>query len=164
MHLLVTYGTKLGGTVDIAESIGRELSSHGYGVTVAPAVDLIAPAGFDAVIVGGSLYRGRWSRQARHYIRRYSSQLRTKPVWLFSSGPLDDSALRGIPPTARVAHAMLRVNARGHVTFGGRLEPDAKGILPRTMAKTKAGDWRNAEHIARWAAQIAEELRSSVAA
>lgn len=88
------------------------------------------------MIVAGALYANRWHRDARRFIRRHSDQLRRLPVWLVSTGPLDDSAARHeIPPTAQVGRLAQRVNARGHITFGGQLAPDAKGFPARSMAK-----------------------------
>ena len=69
-------------------------------------------------------------------VKRHLADLRSKPVWLFSSGPLDDSATeKDIPPIKSVAKLLDRVGARGHVTFGGRLEEES-GDLP-------VGDWRD---------------------
>jgi menaquinone-dependent protoporphyrinogen oxidase len=80
-------------------------------------------------------------------------------VWLFSSGPLDDSATTGeIAPIAQVQDLLQRVGARGHATFGGRLAPDAKGLPASAMAKTRAGDWRDPTRIRSWAATVAQEL------
>ncbi|MDZ7882757.1 MAG: flavodoxin domain-containing protein [Mycobacterium sp.] len=63
-----------------------------------------APTGLDAVIVAGALYANRWHRDARRFVRPNTESLRTMPVWLVSSGPLDDSAARrSIAPTAQVA-------------------------------------------------------------
>ena len=46
------------------------------------------------------------------------------PVWLFSSGPLDDSAAEGdIPAVPQVQQVAKEIRARGHRTFGGRLTP-----------------------------------------
>lgn len=81
------------------------------------------------------------------------------PVWLVNSGPLDDSAeQRDIPPTAQVAKLASRVGARGHVTFGGRLEPGAKGFPASAMAKTEAGDWRSPAHVRRGVTTVINEL------
>src|SRR6266511_1142169 len=90
---------------------------------------------------------------------RPASALRTRPVWLFSSGPLDDSATTGeIAPIAQVQDLLRRVGARGHATFGGRLAPDAKGLTASAIAKTRAGDWRDPTRIRSWAATVAQEL------
>lgn len=165
MRVLVTYGTKLGGTADIAETIGAQLSKQGFEAEVAPARDLVNPATFDAVIVGGALYASRWVKEARRYVKHFGSDLRTKPVWLFSSGPLDESASQQeIPPTWHVKAAMKDADARGHATFGGRLDTDAKGFMASGMAKTNAGDWRDTEQIVSWATDIGAVLMAHDAA
>ena len=53
---------------------------------------------------------------------------------------------------------MRRVNARDHVTFGGRLAPDAKGFPASAMAKKKAGDWRDPTQVKAWVHGIAAQL------
>jgi menaquinone-dependent protoporphyrinogen oxidase len=81
------------------------------------------------------------------------------PVWLVSSGPLDDSAAQHeIPPTSQVRKLATRVGARDHVTFGGYLAPDARGFPASAMAKSKAGDWRDPAHIRRWVATVVGQL------
>jgi menaquinone-dependent protoporphyrinogen oxidase len=86
------------------------------------------------------------------------------PVWLVSSGPLDDSAAQqDIPPTSQVRKLAARVGARGHATFGGRLSPDAKGLLARAMAKNSAGDWRDPAHVRRWVATVVSDLHTEEA-
>jgi menaquinone-dependent protoporphyrinogen oxidase len=90
----------------------------------------------------------RWHRDARHFVRRYRDALSERPVWLFSSGPLDRSAEeRDIAPVRSVARATRRIGARGHVTFGGRLTPDPGGRIATGMAKKSAGDFRNREQV-----------------
>jgi hypothetical protein len=37
--------------------------------------------------------------------------------------------------------------------------PDAKGFTARSMARTRAGDWRDPEQIKAWGRRIVEELR-----
>jgi menaquinone-dependent protoporphyrinogen IX oxidase len=45
-----------------------------------------------------------------------------------------------------------------HMTFGGRLTPDAKGFPASAMAKKVAGDWRDEESVRLWATSIAASL------
>ena len=60
-------------------------------------------------------------------------------VWLVSSEPLDDSAEQhDIPPTSQVRNLAAAVGARSHVTFAGRLTPDAKGFPASAMVKRSA--------------------------
>jgi menaquinone-dependent protoporphyrinogen oxidase len=84
-------------------------------------------------------------------------------VYLFSSGPLDDSASSGdIPPVKGVKALMERVGAQGHVTFGGRLAPDARGFPANAMAKKLAGDWRDPAQVRDWTLIVASQLRGNV--
>jgi menaquinone-dependent protoporphyrinogen oxidase len=159
MRVLVTWGTEHGGTEGIARIIGEQIRSDAVDVDLVPANQTRGLEPYDAVIIGGALYANRWQRDARRFVLRNTKALRQVPVWLFSSGPLDDSAEReAIAPTTQVKAFMERIGARGHVTFGGRLEPNAKGFPASSMAKTNAGDWRSPERIRTWAAQVAREL------
>jgi len=159
MRVLVTWGSKRGGTEGIARIIGDRLREEGVDVQLLPAREATGAETYDAVIVGGALYANRWHAAARRFVNRQEKNLRRVPVWFFSSGPLDDSAeRRSIPPTPQVQVLMERVGARGHVTFGGRLAPDARGFPASAMAKTRAGDWRRPDRIGAWASAIAASL------
>jgi menaquinone-dependent protoporphyrinogen oxidase len=119
MRVLVTYGSERGGTGGLTEK--------GLTVDLLPPEDIDSLDGYDAVVVDGAL-------------KRHTSELKQRPVNFFSSGPLDDSAIRtDIPPVKGLKALMERVGARGQVTFGGRLAADAKGFPASTMAKNRAG-------------------------
>ncbi len=159
MHILIAYGSKREGTAGLATMIGDALRDLGHDVVVAPAKGIRDLDGSEAVIVAGALYANRWHRDARRFVKRNRERLRQLPVWLVSSGPLDDSAEQhDIPPTHQVHKLAALVGARGHVTFGGRLASDAQGFPASAMAKTKAGDWRDSAHVQRWAKTVADEL------
>ena len=161
MRALVTYGSKMGGTAGLAEMIGSELGANGIDAEVKPAAEVRNVHPYDAVIVGGALYSTRWHKDARRFVRRYRSALATKPVWFFSSGPLDDSAnAEAIPPVRFVRKAIDGIGARGHITFGGRMPTDAKGFPASSMARDNAGDWRDPDQVREWAKFVAEELHA----
>lgn len=159
MTVLVAYGSKRGGTQDLAEQIGAELRALGDDVRVEPARAVKGLGEVDAVVVAGAVYAGRWHKDARRFVRRHEQELAARPVWLVASGPLDATADDGaLPPVQHVREAMERVHARGQVTFGGRLEPDAQGFPASAMAKTQAGDWRNPERVRAWVATVHGDL------
>jgi menaquinone-dependent protoporphyrinogen oxidase len=160
MRVLVVYGSKMGGTAGIAELVGNALTDAGFQVDVRPAPEVANLDPYNAVILGGAIYTGHWHRQARRFVKRHSDALQERPVWLFSSGPLNGSAAEEIPPVPQVQELGERIGARGHVTFGGRLPADATGFPASAMAKTHAGDWRDPARIRGWAADIAIELVS----
>lgn len=152
MTVLVCHGSKRGGTRELAEWIGASLQKNGIDAEVMPARDVDSVAGYDAIIIGGALYTFRWHGDAKRVVRRHAETLSQMPVWLFSSGPLDGTATEGlIPPVRFVRRAMERIRAKGHMTFGGRLEPGAHAKLP-------TGDWRDRDQVDGWAREIAAEL------
>ncbi|HEY3610627.1 MAG TPA: flavodoxin domain-containing protein [Pseudonocardiaceae bacterium] len=161
MRVLVAYGSRNGATAGLARMIGTALLARGLDTEVLAADDVYGLAGFDAVIVAGALYYGRWHRAARSFVRRLADELRQMPVWLVSSGPLDDSATTTeIPPVPQVRLLSAVIGAREHVTFGGRLATDAIGFPARAMARTRSGDWRDATQVRDWSQSVAEELLS----
>lgn len=93
-------------------------------------------------------------------MNRHGRQLAERPLWFFSSGPLDASVSeRDIPPVHGVRRAMARLDARGHVTFGGCLEEGAKGRIAQSIVRNgKGGDFRDFGAIEGWATRIADEL------
>ena len=164
MTVLVTYGSTRGGTAELAETVADSLRQAGLAVDVVPARAVRGVGGYDAVVVGGALYAFHWHRDARRFVKRHTAELRRRPTYFFSSGPLDDSAVQGgIPPVKGVDALMRRVGALGHTTFGGRLSPEAKGWPASAMAKKHAGDWRDRDQVRTWAGAIAPQLRAGVA-
>ena len=166
MKALVVYGSKRGGTAGLAEMVGRALGDEGVESDVrSGAEDVPDLDQYDAVVIGGGLYANRWHKDARRFVRRHADELRGRPVWMFSSGPLDDSAETSeIPPTGPVAKAMVRAGARGHETFGGSLSPETHGFPAAALAKSHAGDFRSEEHVRRWVHGVVEELRAQAPA
>ena len=131
MRVLVTWGSKLGGAEGIAELVVETLREAGHEVVARDVRDAPAPAGFDAAIIGGTVYENRWMGAVRHYVERHARELRRMPTWLFSSGMLDAANPRDVTALA------VEIGAIGDVMFGGRHE---------------------AERIRAWAAHIAMEL------
>ncbi|MEU5893670.1 flavodoxin domain-containing protein [Streptomyces sp. NPDC047461] len=158
--VLVAYGTTNGSTARIAEAVAAVLRKEGFTAEALPAGAVARVTPYDAVVLGGGLYAGRWHKNARRFVRRHGGELAGLPLWLFSSGPLDASASeRDIPPVPGVQKVITRLDARGHVTFGGCLEEGAKGWVARMILRNgKGGDFRDFDRIEQWARQIADEL------
>jgi len=163
MRILVTYGSTRGGTQGLAEMVAEDLRAEGFEADLLPPRQVRRLDGYDAVIVGGALYASRWHRASRRFVTRHAAEIRQRPAYFFSSGPLDDSASCGdIPPVKGVKALMGKTGVREHVTFGGRLAPDARGFPASAMAKKRAGDWRDARQVKQWAQTIASQLRGEV--
>src|SRR4051794_18241415 len=129
-HVLVAYGSRHGSTRGIAEIVGDELRRAGCFASVRPAHSVKDLVRYDAVVLGGAIYAGHWHTDARHFAHRFHDRLSVLPLWMFSSGPLDDSASdHEIPPVRAVEHMRVALGGRGHATFGGCLEPDVDGFI-----------------------------------
>jgi menaquinone-dependent protoporphyrinogen oxidase len=152
-QVLVAYATRNGATAEIARWIGDDLVASGVRATVRPAGAAGDLTGYDAVVLGSGVYRGRWLPEAARFARRHRRTLAGLPVWLFSSGPLDPSAAqRSLPPVPGAVRVADAVDALDHVTFGGRLIPGARGFIARQIiAQGKGGDFRDRAQIRDWA-------------
>ncbi|MFJ3233611.1 flavodoxin domain-containing protein [Streptomyces sp. NPDC086787] len=159
-RVLVAYGTTNGSTAQIAEAVAHVLCKEGLTAEARPAPSVASIETYDAVVVGGALYAGRWHKDARRFVRRHRRVLAARPLWFFSSGPLDASASeRNIPPVPGVRRAMDRLGVREHITFGGSLEEGARGrVAQMILCNGKGGDFRDLPAIEAWAERLAEEM------
>jgi menaquinone-dependent protoporphyrinogen oxidase len=91
MKVLVVYGTRWGGTVDIAEKIGQVIKDKGYSVDVVDAkkslqrVDL-----YDLVIVGSGIRADKWTKETIAFLERNAELLVNKKTALFVSCQMAD--------------------------------------------------------------------------
>jgi len=162
MKALIVYGSERGGTQGLAAMIGDALAGRGLDTDVQAAADRVVLDEYDAVVVAGALYAGRWHADARRFVKTHRAELQSRQTWFVSSGPLDQSATeRDIAPVPQVAKLMTEVQAVGHMTFGGRLEPDAKGLLAGLMAKGHSGDWRDPTQVEKFAESVVSSLSGS---
>ncbi|MGW2745536.1 flavodoxin domain-containing protein [Streptomyces sp. NPDC001450] len=161
--VLVAYGTRNGSTAQIAEAVAQVLRKEGLTAEARPAPSVASIETYDAVVVGGALYAGRWHKDARRFIRRHRRALAERPLWFFSSGPLDASASdRDIPPVSGVRRAMEQLGVREHITFGGCLQEGARGRVARMILRSgKGGDFRCFPAIEAWTERMAEELTAA---
>ncbi|GAA4543850.1 flavodoxin domain-containing protein [Streptomyces collinus] len=146
-NVLVAYGTTNGSTAEIAEAVAAVLRKEGVAAEALPARSATSVSPYDAVVVGGGLYAGRWHKDARRFVRRHGRSLAGRPVWFFSSGPLDASASeRDIPPVPGVRRAMDKLEASNALlraaTGAGLLvvghRPAERPTVPRTGPVTHA--------------------------
>jgi menaquinone-dependent protoporphyrinogen oxidase len=158
-RVLVAYATKMGSTREIAESIAGILEAAGLQATAVAARDVRDLGEYDAVILGSALYAAHWQRDANRFVAHHREALRDRPVWLFSSGPLDHRlAAADLPITPNAAEITASINPRGHRTFGGRLDRDSPGVDPQVLETHPLGDFRDWDVIRAWAAGVAEAL------
>lgn len=158
-RVLVAYATKMGSNAQVAEAIATVLRDAGLAVDVQSARAVRDLSAFDAVVLGSALYAAHWQRDANRFVNRLRAGLRERPLWLWSSGPLDAAlAAKDLPPAANVLEIMGDVPFRGHRTFGGLLDPANPAVDEQILRTHPVGDFRDWERIRTYAAQIAQAL------
>ena len=189
-RVLIVHASRHGGSAGIAERIGQVLEEAGLDTVVGRARDLPDPRTFDACIVGAGVYMGSWVDDGIKYLERYGPVLATKPVWLFSSGPLPGSSMEPKNPTAdpveialgpaegpgsggrrKLEAAAAPIGPRDHKVFTGafdRTDPPATlaervvRIMPIATRVLPEGDFRDWPAIEAWAKSIAATLMEPV--
>ena len=159
-RILVTAGSAHGATSEISAWIGDTLRGYGFDTEVCEPGAVTSVRRFDAVVLGGALYAGRWhkERAAVHAATRPRPASAARlAVQQRTAGPHRRSG--GRPAGARRrARIMHRLGAHGHATFGGSIAGN-HGFMARSMAqKMDETDFRDLAHVRAWAEAIAHDL------
>jgi menaquinone-dependent protoporphyrinogen oxidase len=161
MQVLVTYASKHGSTREVAERIASTIHSSGALVETRRVNQVDDVSGYDAVVIGSSIYYGLWMKEAIEFVSQNQLQLAQRMVWLFSVGPVGHLA-KTEPP--EVASPGQSVHVRGHALFSGALNPKQLSMLERAIVqgvKAEYGDFRDWSQIEVWAVDIAQQLSAS---
>ena len=131
---------------------------------------------YEAFVIGSALYMFHWMKGARRFVSRNRAVLSTRPVWLFSSGPVGTQKkdaqgrdLLEVSGPRELGELRALVKPRGHRVFFGALDGSRlKGIIGLTYRLARRseaarnempeGDFRDWKDIEAWAAGIAEAL------
>jgi menaquinone-dependent protoporphyrinogen oxidase len=169
-RVLVTAASMHGATSEIAQAIGQALSEQGFAVTVLPPGNVHAVEDYDAVIIGSAVYVGHWLDAAKDLVNRSRDALGTRPVWLFSSGPVGDPAGKLAQAMDKepvdVASVRAATHARDHRMFAGKLDrkvltrPQRASLL---VFRGLEGDFRDWAEIRQWTEDIARQLTPGAA-
>jgi menaquinone-dependent protoporphyrinogen oxidase len=167
MKVLVTAASRHGSTAEIATIVAGVLQASDIDAEVLPPEAVASVADYDAVILGSAVYDGEWLEPARAFVARHADDLTTRPVFLFSSGPLGYPTRRPDEPADAVA-VELMTGAMDLQVFPGRLvgrELDLRERLFATRTHAPYGDFRPWDDIIDWTREIVRYLcEESVAA
>jgi menaquinone-dependent protoporphyrinogen oxidase len=161
MRVLIAAASRHEATTEIAQAIGRALTQAGIEVEVSSPTRVESLDGYDGVVLGSAVYMGRWQPSAVGFIEAHAEALRTRPVWLFSSGPIGSPDPKPEGDPAEVSELAREIGAREHHIFTGRLDRGRLGFGERAIVaavKAEYGDFRNWDEIAAWGAKIARQL------
>ena len=174
MKVLVSYASRHGSTAGIAERIAVRLGTHSLDASACDVSKITNVEQYDAFVVGSAAYMYRWLKEATRFAKRHRKTLASKPLWLFSSGPvgteLVDEKGQDIFEAMRpkeFAEFEKILSPRDTKVFFGAWDPDAEpvglaerfvNLMPAAKASMPSGDFRDWDAIDAWADEIASAL------
>lgn len=168
MRVLVVHASQFGATRGIAERITTVLCRHGIAASTYPVTELAELGGAGAIVLGSAVHAGHWLDDATRFVYRHKDELRAMPVWLYSSGPLGDRAVKSPQPDPKEVAAFRNLIApRDHRVFPGAYDRETAdfshmGIGDKIAGRLMPeGDWRDWDAIDAWADEIAAALQPS---
>jgi menaquinone-dependent protoporphyrinogen oxidase len=158
MNILLAYGTKHGSTREVTEAIAETLGRGGHECDVRPAAGEANVAAYDGVIVGGSLYVGRFHPDAVGFLERNRHELATIPFAVFAMGPKTLEEADVADSHVQLGKALAKfadLSPSATTIFGGVVDPEKLRFPLSRMPASDARDW---EAIAAWAEDVATSL------
>jgi menaquinone-dependent protoporphyrinogen oxidase len=157
---LVAYASKHGSTEEVARAIGAQLRDAGHHVDIRDAAVVTDVESYDAVVVGGSLYMGRWHADARVFLRHHRAALEERPLAVFALGSRTLAEHDVADSRRQLDNALERLDIHPKLVtvFGGVIEPAKLRFPLNRMPQSDARDWTA---IAAWAGEVATRLSDS---
>jgi menaquinone-dependent protoporphyrinogen oxidase len=169
--ILVTYASRTGWTVGVAEAIGKAFSEEATNVDVIPMKDVHDLAEYDAVVAGSAINGRAWLPEAMDFMRTYQGELRRKPfaaflVCMTLAMKNGETYRPHVASWMEPVRSMVRPVSEG--LFAGGLDirkvPYAsdrfKFRLSVLFGAWKEGDHRDWDAIREWAGQVKPVLVS----
>lgn len=167
--ILVTYASRTGSTVGVADAIGKTLAENGAQVEVGPLQAIKDLTPYQAVVVGSAIREGQWLPEAVQFVQANRAALAQKPFAIFTvcmtmamkNGEYSEAVAKWVEPV----RALVSPISEGY--FAGVLDinkvPTLRNRLMFSlsvlMGVWKEGDNRNWEAIRAWAKDLAAQLR-----
>jgi len=172
MKTLVAYASKYGSTKEIAEFIAERLRQGGVSAEARSVETVSNPEDYEALVVGSAVYMQHWMDPAIEFVNKHHAALAERPVWLFSSGPLELSPelvakndLDIVPK--EIPGLQESFKPRDHRVFFGVLDPKKLSFKHKALRKLPAarplfpeGDFRQWDEIKSWTDEIAQTLNN----
>lgn len=164
LRILITVASKHGSTEEIGDSIAQTLLEKGFLVDVLPLQEASEFSLYDGVIVGSAIYAGNWMKTAHTFITNNAEELASRPVWLFSSGPIGTHPEPEHQEIMHMNEYMQRTKCVEHRIFSGSISADKLSLAEKLVVralKVDYGDYRDWDEITKWARSIARHLKKT---
>ena len=81
--ILVTYASRTGSTIGVAEAIGKTLAEVGAQVDILPMKEVKNLSPYSAVVAGSAIQNKQWLPEAMQFIQAHRAELASKPFAAF---------------------------------------------------------------------------------
>jgi menaquinone-dependent protoporphyrinogen oxidase len=142
--ILVAYASKNGSTREVAEAIAGVLSADGHAVDFRRAGEVGDLKSYSGVVLGGSIYVGRWHQDALDFLKRHTDGLAVLPVAIFAMGPRSLTDTEVAQSRAQLDTSLAQVPDVTPATvaiFGGVVDPTKLGCPFNRLPASDARDW-----------------------
>jgi menaquinone-dependent protoporphyrinogen oxidase len=164
-RILVTYASRTGTTIGVANEIAKTLSEMGSQVDVIPIKDVKDLSTYSAVVVGSAIQDSNWLPEAVQFIQTHQSKLKNLPVAMFSvcmtlAMPNGEKYRQGVADWVKPVRDMVNPVSEG--IFAGALDvskvPSFSDRIKFKMS-VALGIWKETDHrdwnaIRTWAVQL----------
>lgn len=159
--ILVTYASRNGSTIGVANFIAKTLSENGEQVEVLPMKEVSDISSYQAVIAGSAIQAGQWLPEAIDFVKKHQRTLSQKPfatflVCMTLAMPKADKYKEFVASWLNPVRSLVKPLSEG--CFAGAL--DIKNLhsfsdrlkfrLSVIFGVWKEGDHRNWEAIKAW--------------
>lgn len=167
-RILVTYASRTGSTIGVAQAIAAALIEKGYLVDVIPMPEVKEISPYRAVIAGSAIQSNAWLPEAMRFLQTHRAALNQRPFAAFlvcltlvmGNGRYRDHAATFMQPVREL------VKTRSEGLFAGALNI---AIIPSLADRIKFrlsvlfGVWKEGDHrdwdaIRKWAAALPQSL------
>ncbi|MCC7209661.1 MAG: flavodoxin domain-containing protein [Anaerolineae bacterium] len=166
---LVAYATRLGSTIEVAETVGAVLCQADVFVDVRLAQDVTGLDEYVAVVLGSAIRDGKWLPEAVHFLKRHQKALAVRPLALFvvsmtmaQDTPENRETVLGyLEPVLGDLPDLKPVDIG---LFAGEIDAARLGYFARRAVHklgAPPGDFRDWDTIRNWAARISPLLLSA---
>lgn len=164
--VLLTYASRCGSTMDVAQSIAQTISQSGPSVDVLPVKNITSAdvlQTYQAVVIGSAIRRGMWLPEASNFVKQNQDVLTKLPLAYFTvcmtlSSDTPENRQRAAAFLDPV-HTVLKPQAEAF--FAGKYDPTRVSPIDRLMCQmfgTTEGDFRDWRMIEDWSIQTASQL------